>query len=67
MKNIKAVVKKSQNIIQTDRSTWVRLYYSPTKDTVYTSEGEGRFHVTNLINPNTEEDIKEVVERWKRC
>lgn len=66
MKNVNNVVKKSQNIINKDRSTWLPLYYSFEKDSVYTTAADGRFLVTNLINPNGFEDIIKVVEHWKR-
>lgn len=66
MKGTKAVSKASQDIDFKDRTTWIKLYYSITKDTVYRQEGEGRYFVCNLINPNTETDIVEAVEMWKR-
>lgn len=66
MKNINNVVKKSQSIVCGNRSTWLPLYYSFEKDSVYTSAADGRFLVTTLINTNTSKDIIEAVERWKR-
>jgi len=66
MKNTYKVAVLSKNINNGDRSTWLPLYYSFKENAVYTSDGKGRMFVTNLINPNTETDIEEAVERWKR-
>ena len=66
MKNVSNVVKKSQSILCEDHSTWIPLYYSFEKDSVYTTSANDRFLVTTLINPNTSKDIIEAVERWKR-
>ena len=61
MKNLKTIAAKTQKI--TPR-TPLPLYYSITKKEAYTNPGAGRFFVTNLINPNQPEDIKEVIDRW---
>lgn len=66
MKNVSNIVKKSQSILCEDRSTWIPLYYSFEKDSVYTTAADGRTLVTTLINPNTSKSIIEAVERWKR-
>lgn len=66
MKGLKTIVKKSQNIINQDRTTWIKLYYDFSTDTVSTKQTKDNFYITQLINPNTEDDIVEVVERWKR-
>ena len=66
MKGIKEVVKKSQSINQADHSTWIKLYYDFSSNTVSMKETKGNCFVTNLINPNTEADIIEAIERWKR-
>ena len=66
MKGLKTIAKKSQNIVNRDRSTWIKLYYDFSTDTVTTKETSDNFFVTQLINPNSEEDIVEVIERWKR-
>ena len=66
MKNLKRISKASQSITTGDRATWISLYYSIADDAVYPCEGEGRYFVSNLINPNTEADIVEAVEAWKR-
>lgn len=65
MKNVSTIVKKSQNIICKDRSTWIPLYYSFANDAVYSTAGEGRMLVTQLINPCDASGIKKAVERWK--
>lgn len=63
MKNIKNVVKQSQ---KADPQHWIPLYYDYSTKGVYTTSGPDRSLVTHLINPNTEADIIEVVERWFR-
>ena len=64
MKGLKQVSDKTQNINSRDRSTWLPLFYSFATDTVYTVPGNDRFHVTDLINPNTKEDIEQAVRRF---
>lgn len=64
MKNTQTVANKTKNIKSTDRSTWIPLFYSFATDTVYTVPGNDRFHVTDLINPNTKEDIEQTVARF---
>ena len=59
MRNLTSVAKKSE----TNRR--LPLYYSFKTDSVYTEGGEDRFFVTYLINPNTTEDIRKTVLRWK--
>ena len=63
MKNLKEISQKTQAI---DPKHPMPLYYSIKNKEVYTNPGAGRFFVTNLINPNQPEDIKEVVDRWLR-
>ena len=66
MKGLSNVAKRSAKIRQEDWSTWLPIYFSFKTDTVYTTEGEDRFFVTKLIRPNTPEEIKAAVERFKR-
>lgn len=66
MKNLKEIAKLTEGINQKDRNSWIKLFYSMKDDAVYSTEGEGRFLVTNLISANKPEDIRDVVERWKR-
>ena len=61
MKNLKAISMKTQVI---DPLHPMPLYYSIRAKEVYTNPGEGRFLVTNLINPNSPEDIEKTVNRW---
>lgn len=45
----------------------VPLYYSISNDTVYNESGDGRYHLTDLINYNTPKEIeKTVVEMLAR-
>ena len=66
MKGLKTIAKKSQSIQQTDRSNWIKIYYDFDTNTVSTRQTDNNCYVTQLINPNTEDDIKEAIERWKR-
>jgi hypothetical protein len=54
MKNIQTVVKATQK----GRTP---LYYSPSTDTVYTEAGEGRFYLTDLLQPHTPDQVEETV------
>ena len=64
MKGLKALSDKTQNTRNTDRSTWIPLYYSISKDTVYNKPVPNAYFVTDLINPNTPDDIKKAVQRF---
>lgn len=64
MRNTKRVSVLSQNIVSSNRATWIPLYYSIENNAVYTKDGAGRFKVTDLINPNTQEDIEKAVSRY---
>ena len=66
MKGLSAISKATKSIKQGDRGTWVSLYYSIDKDTVYSKDGADRYYVTDLIRPQTGNEIKEAVEHWKR-
>lgn len=52
-------LKKLAELSQTER---VQVFYDILKDTVYSTPGENRFYLTDLINPNTEKDIEETVK-----
>lgn len=64
MKGLKRLSEQTQTIICKDRSTWVKLYYSIKEDTVYSGPGDGRYFICNLINPNSEYDIKKTVNHF---
>ena len=64
MKNLKRIAELTKSIVQKDRSTWVNLYYSIEKHTVYDRPGDGRLYVCDLINVNTPKDVQEAVEDW---
>lgn len=57
MKNLKEVARESEKGV-------TPIFYSIKEDAVYTSDGGGRYYVTDLIRPNTEEEIIEAVKRW---
>lgn len=42
------------------------LYYSIAEDAVYTTPADGRWHLTDLIRHNTEDEIEETVKRFMR-
>ncbi len=66
MKGLTALANATQKIDCKDKSTWIPLYYSIKEDKVYPFDGEGRWFVTNLINPQTEKDIENTVKWWER-
>ena len=66
MKNTKEVADMTQRIDSWDKSTWVTLYYSIQDDAVYATPTNGAHKICELINPNTESDIIDTVEWWKR-
>ena len=66
MKGLKRAAKLSKCIKQDARFTWMTIYYRFDNDTVYTEPGADRSKVGQLIRENTEQEIKEYVERWKR-
>lgn len=66
MKNVKQVAERTNNIISRDRSTWITLYYSIQDDAVYAEPINGTHKVCDLLNPNTEQDIIDTIEWWKR-
>ena len=63
MKGLKTLSEKSKKIVTRDRASWVKLFYSPSEDKVYDTDGEGRFFLTNLINENSPKDIEEAVRK----
>lgn len=58
MRNLKEVAQESY------RKGWTPLYYDIKHDAVFTEDGEDRFYVTELIRPNTSDEIEAVVRRW---
>ena len=40
------------------------IYYSFSEGAVYNEPGKGRFYVTTLLRPNTENEIKAAIRRW---
>lgn len=61
MKGLKTVASATKNINIKDPLTYIPLYYSVLEDTVYMQDGENRYFMTNLINPQKEKDIEEAV------
>lgn len=57
MKNVKDVARRSKSGI-------TPLYYSVREDAVYTTAGDGRYHLTDLIRENTEKEIVEAVRKY---
>lgn len=68
------VAKESQSIVQSNYRTWINIYYDYNTDTVMTErdyeenlEDKSRaYGVTQLIRPNTAEEIIKAVKRWRR-
>ena len=66
------VAEQSKKIIQTNYRTWVDIYYDYNTDTVMTEadyellEDKSRaYGVTQLIRPNTAEEVIKAVKRWR--
>ena len=57
MKGIKEVVIAS-NIGRTP------IYYNPSTDTVYLKAGKGRFYLTDLLIPHTEDEVIKTVKKF---
>lgn len=57
MKNVKEVAERS-------KSGTTPLYYSIREDAVYTTEGDGRYYLTDLIRENSEDEIVRTVRRF---
>lgn len=57
MKNVKKVARESR--------MGTKLYYDVYEDRVNTSGRTGKY-VTTLLRQNTEKEIIDAVERWKR-
>ena len=66
MRGLANIVKKSQDIICEDWSTWLPIYYDFDTKTVSAKQTANNCYVTKLINPCTKEDVIEAIERWKR-
>lgn len=71
MRGTETVAKASQSIIQSDRRTWVSIYYDYATDTVMTEAGyenlsdkSRAYNVTQLIRPNTAAEIEDAVKKW---
>ena len=58
MKNVKAVARASK---KATFSQTVPLYYSVIENAVYTDNGDGRYHVTDLIRENSADEIVRTV------
>lgn len=71
MKGLKKVSEDSRasanfnSVMGLSRNIYLPVYYSASKDTVYSESGEDRELVTHLINPCSPTEIKDIVERWK--
>ena len=67
------VAKASQGIVQSNWKTWISIYYDYNTDTVMTEadyeenlEDKSRaYGVTQLIRPNTAEEVIKAVKRWR--
>ena len=57
-------MKGLKRIADLSKTQRVSLYYSFEKDTVYDKPGDGRYYVTDLINENAPDDIKDAVNRY---
>lgn len=70
LNGVDKVAQASQNIVQNNRNTWLPIYYDIKNKTVLTEDDYKKlkdkkliFKVTELIKPNTAEDIERAVNR----
>ena len=68
MKNAKRIAEMSKNIINSDKSTWIPLFYSFKENDVFTKpslfKNKERFELTQLTNPVTESELEKIVDRF---
>ena len=57
-------MKNLAKVSEASKRGRVKVYYDIRKDAVFTQEGKDRYHVTDLIRFNTEEEIESVVNRF---
>lgn len=62
MNGLETISELTQNIKTGNPATWISLYYSFDRNAV-NADGDGVF-ITNLINPNTPQDIADIVAKW---
>lgn len=55
---------KNTNEIAKTSKAGTRIYYAPRENAIYTTDGSGRYFVTELIRTNTAEEIMKAVRRW---
>lgn len=65
------VAKASQGIDQRNWRTWMDIYFDISTNTVMTEEDRNgladtshTYGVTQLIRPNTAEEVEDAVRRW---
>lgn len=63
MRNLNMTATKTQAIGKGNRKR-MPLYYSIVDNAVYTTPAQGRYYVTDLLRPNTPEEIETAVNRW---
>lgn len=70
LNGVDKVAQASQNIVQKNRNTWLPIYYDIKNKTVLTEDDYKKlkdkthiFKVTELIKPNTAEEIERVVNK----
>lgn len=58
IKNVQEVVKFSED------NGWCELWYHPREIRVGTSYWEGAWHLTDLIRPNTAQEVVDTVRKY---
>lgn len=64
IKGLSDVARMSQKIEQTNKGTWLPIYFNFWEYEVTPFPERGGHLVTELIRPCTEEEIEEAVRRW---
>ena len=57
-------MKRLKALSENSKAGVTPLYYSISKDTVYSTAGAGRYYITDLIRHNTAEEIERTVKRF---
>lgn len=68
---VKEIAEASKTIVQRDMCTWVEVWYDCKTHSLYTAQELKRkkkspsvYMVGQMIRPNTEADVEQMVRRW---
>lgn len=71
IKRVPEMVEASKAIVQTNMNTWVGVWYDYKTHSLYTTaekckleDSAHAYAVGQMIRPNTEKEVREMVSRW---